>query len=93
MPIKLYNTLTRKKEILKPLKDNAIRMYTCGPTVYDCPHIGNYRAYIVSDILKRYLRFRGYAVRHVMNITDVDDKTIKSNRAYRGNGCPREQTA
>jgi len=80
MPIKLYNTLTRKKEILKPLRGNVIRMYTCGPTVYDYPHIGNYRAYIVSDILKRYLRLRGFAVRHVMNITDVDDKTIKGAR-------------
>ena len=80
MAIKLYNTLTRKKEILKPLRDNVIRMYTCGPTSYNYPHIGNYRAYIVSDILKRYLRFSGYGVRHVMNITDVDDKTIAGAR-------------
>ena len=80
MAIRFYNTLIRKKEVLKPLRGNVIRMYTCGPTVYDYPHIGNYRAYMVSDILKRYLRLRGYAVRHVMNITDVDDKTIKGAR-------------
>jgi len=80
MAIKLYNTLTRKKEVLKPIKGNVIRMYTCGPTVYDYPHIGNYRAYMVSDILKRYLRLRGYGVRQVMNLTDVDDKTIAGAR-------------
>lgn len=83
MPIKLYNTLTQKKEAFKPLKDNIVKMYTCGPTVYDYPHLGNYRAYIVSDILKRYLRYRGKDVRHVMNITDVDDKTIKGARSQK----------
>ncbi len=77
MTIKLFNTLTRKKELLKPITEGLVKMYTCGPTVYDFPHIGNYRAYIVSDLLKRYLRFRGIKVKHVMNITDVDDKTIR----------------
>jgi len=80
MVLKLFNTLKRKKEELKPLRDKQINMYTCGPTVYDYPHLGNYRAYIASDILKRYLRLRGYKVKHVMNITDVDDKTIKGSR-------------
>ena len=77
MTLKLYNTLTRKKEVFKPIKNKQVRMYTCGPTVYDYAHIGNFRAYICSDILKRYLRYKGFKVKHVMNITDVEDKTIK----------------
>ena len=77
MPLKLYNTLTRKKEVFKPLKENIVKLYTCGPTVWDYAHIGNFRAYICSDILKRYLKYKGFKVKHVMNITDVDDKTIK----------------
>ncbi len=77
MALKLYNTLTRKKELFKPLKKGEVKIYTCGPTVYDFAHIGNFRAYICSDILKRYLKYKGFKVKHVMNITDVDDKTIK----------------
>src|SRR3989338_1331440 len=77
MPLKLYNTLTRKKEAFKPIKDKIVKLYTCGPTSYDFAHIGNFRAYICSDILKRYLKYKGFKVKHVMNITDVDDKTIK----------------
>ncbi|MBI2542338.1 cysteine--tRNA ligase [Candidatus Woesearchaeota archaeon] len=77
MTLRLYNTLTREKEIFKPIKGKAVKMYTCGPTVYDFAHIGNFRAYVCSDILKRYLKYSGYKVKHVMNITDVDDKTIK----------------
>ena len=77
MPLKLYNTLTRKKEPFKPIKDKIAKLYTCGPTVYDFAHIGNFRAYVCSDILKRYLKYKGFNVKHVMNITDVDDKTIK----------------
>lgn len=77
MPLKLYNTLTRKKEAFIPIKGKEVKMYSCGPTVYDFAHIGNFRAYVCSDILKRYLKYSGFKVRHVMNITDVDDKTIK----------------
>ncbi len=77
MPLKLYNTLIRKKEIFKPIKDKIVNIYSCGPTTYDYAHIGNFRAYICSDILKRYLKYKGFKVKHVMNITDVDDKTIK----------------
>src|SRR3989344_5666019 len=77
MPLKLYNTLTKKKEAFKPIKDKEVRMYSCGPTIYHFAHIGNFRAYICSDILKRYLKYSGFKVKHVMNITDVDDKTIK----------------
>jgi cysteinyl-tRNA synthetase len=69
--IKLYNTLTRKKEIFRPLKDKKVGLYTCGPTVYWFAHIGNLRTYIFEDILKRVLIYNGYKVKHVMNITDV----------------------
>src|SRR3989338_7268701 len=71
----LFNTMTRRKEELKPNGD--VRMYFCGPTVYDFAHIGNFRAYMASDLLKRYLEYKGHFVKLVMNITDVDDKTIK----------------
>lgn len=74
--LKLYNILTRRKEIFRPIKAGFVRMYTCGPTVYDYAHIGNFRAYIASDLLKRYLLYKGLRVKHVMNLTDVDDKTI-----------------
>jgi len=74
--IKFYNTLTKKKEEFMPIEDKIVKMYTCGPTVYDFAHIGNFRAYIFEDLLHRYLEFRGYKVVRVMNITDVDDKTI-----------------
>ncbi|MBC7363447.1 MAG: cysteine--tRNA ligase [Candidatus Aminicenantes bacterium] len=75
--IRFYNTLSGKIEEFIPLRENEVRLYTCGPTVYDYPHIGNYRAYIFEDLLKRFLLFAGYRVIHVMNITDVDDKTIR----------------
>jgi cysteinyl-tRNA synthetase len=78
--MKLYNTLTRQKEEFSPINPKEVRMYTCGPTVYNSPHIGNYRAYIFADILKRTLLYRGYAVKHIMNITDVDDKTIRDSQ-------------
>jgi len=80
MALKIYNTLTRKKEIFKPIKKGFVGVYTCGPTVYDFAHIGNFRAYICGDVLKRYLKYKGFKVKHVMNITDVDDKTIKGSR-------------
>lgn len=77
--LKIYNTLTRKKEIFKPIKKKEVGLYTCGPTVYDYAHIGNFRSYIFEDILRRYLEYLGYKVKHVMNITDVDDKTIRNS--------------
>lgn len=78
--LKLYNTLTRKKEEFKPINPPQVGLYTCGPTVYNYPHIGNYRAYILGDILKRYLKYIGYEIKHVMNLTDVDDKTIHNSQ-------------
>ena len=75
-----FNTLTRKKEIFKPLEADKVKMYTCGPTVYDFAHIGNFRAFLFEDLLKRWLVSRGFNVTHVMNLTDVDDKTIKGSQ-------------
>ncbi len=78
--IHFFNTLTRKKEIFKPLEEGKVRIYTCGPTVYDFAHIGNFRAFLFEDLLKRWLVYRGFKVTHVMNLTDVDDKTIKGSQ-------------
>jgi cysteinyl-tRNA synthetase len=79
MPLRLFNTLSGKVEEFQPLTDNEVRMYACGPTVYDYGHIGNFRTFIAVDILRRFLRQSGYKVRHVMNITDVDDKIIRNS--------------
>ncbi len=81
MSLIFYNTLTRRAEEFKPLGEGRVKMYTCGPTVYNFAHIGNFRAYIFEDLLRRYLKFRGYQVTQVMNLTDVDDKTIRGARA------------
>ena len=81
MALKLYNTLSREKEIFTPIDPKEVHIYTCGPTVYNYPHIGNYRAYVFGDILKRYLKYAGYNVKHIMNITDIDDKTIRDSIA------------
>jgi len=75
MKLKLYNTLTRKKEIFKPLKGKSVGIYTCGPTVYWYQHIGNLRSYVFPDILKRLLKVQGYKIKHVVNITDVGHLT------------------
>ena len=75
-PLNLYNTETRQKQTLKPLEGNTIRMYTCGPTVYNYAHIGNFRTYIFEDLLRRTIKFFGMNIIQVMNLTDVDDKTI-----------------
>ena len=80
MPLKLYNTLTRKKVIFKPIKQGFVGIYTCGLTVYNYGHIGNFRAFIDADILKRYLEYKGFKIRHITNITDVDDKTIRDSQ-------------
>ena len=90
MDIYFYNTLTRKKELFEPLDSQEIRMYSCGPTVYKNATIGNMRTNIFQDILRRMLRYNGYKIKHVMNITDVghlvsdgdegEDKMLKSAR-------------
>jgi cysteinyl-tRNA synthetase len=71
MDIKLYNTLSKRIEIFKPLQENRVGMYSCGPTVYSHPHIGNFRSFLVADLLKRFLELKGFTVTHIMNITDV----------------------
>ena len=83
MALRLYNTLSGKIEEFQPLQNNEVRMYACGPTVYDYGHIGNFRTFVAVDILRRFFRQSGVAVRHVMNITDVDDKIIR-NSAHEG---------
>lgn len=77
--LKLYNTLSNQVEEFKPLELNKASMYVCGPTVHDFAHIGNFRTFLFADLLRRYLKFKGYAVHHVMNITDVDDKIIRKS--------------
>ena len=98
MSIKIYNTRTRTKEEFKPIDSKEVRMYTCGPTVYDFAHIGNLRAYLFMDTLRRTLKYNGYSLKHVMNITDVghltsdadegEDKMMKASR--RENKSPWE---
>jgi len=78
--ISFFNTLTRRKEKFTPIEKGKVQMYTCGPTVYGYAHIGNFRAFLFEDLLKRWLEYRGYKVTHVMNLTDVDDKTIRGSQ-------------
>src|SRR5580765_103749 len=79
MPLKFFNTLSRSVQEFFPLDAGGkkVGMYCCGPTVYDFAHIGNWRTFVFGDLVRRYLEFKGYAVQHVMNITDIDDKIIK----------------
>ncbi|CAN5484946.1 MAG: cysteine--tRNA ligase [Acidobacteriota bacterium] len=74
--LKFYNTLSRQTEEFQPLEDNKVRMYICGPTVWNFAHIGNFRTFIFGDILRRYLKFKGYELTHVFNLTDIDDRII-----------------
>ena len=83
-----FNTLTRKKEAFVSLEAGKVKMYTCGPTVYDFAHIGNFRAFLFEDLLKRWLVQRGFKVTHIMNLTDIDDKTIKGSQKQ---GVPLQQ--
>lgn len=76
--IKIYNTLTRKKEVFQPLEQGRVKMYVCGPTVYNYIHVGNGRSVVSFDTIRRYLEYRGYEVDYVMNFTDVDDKIIRT---------------
>ncbi len=76
MPLKIYNTLTRKKEEFIPLKSGEVGMYVCGPTVYNYIHIGNARPFIIFEVVRRFLKFKGYKVKYIQNLTDIDDKMI-----------------
>lgn len=85
MTIRFFNTLTNKLDVFRPIVDGQAGLYTCGPTVYDYAHIGNFRAFVFEDLLRRFLEASGYKVKHVMNLTDVDDKTIAgANKAGLG---------
>jgi len=85
MSMKIYNTLTRKKEEFKPIKEGCISMYVCGPTVYDVPHIGHARSAYAFDVVRRYFRYKGYEVKFARNVTDVDDKIInKAKEEFKG---------
>ena len=77
MSIKFFNTINKKKETFNSINPRSVRIYTCGPTVYDAAHIGNFRTFLFEDLLKRFLLHKNYEVYHIMNITDVDDKTIR----------------
>ncbi len=79
MEVKFYNSYTNKKEIFKPLNPENVKIYSCGPTVYNYAHIGNFRSFIFSDVLRRSLKLLGYKVNHTMNITDIDDKIINAS--------------
>ncbi len=88
MSLKLYNTLTRREEVFEPIDPNQVRMYYCGVTVYDYCHLGHARACIVWDVIRRYLKWRGYGVRYVQNFTDIDDKIL--NRAVKEGSTMQE---
>lgn len=79
--LRFYNTLTKKIEDFKPIKNKEVKIYSCGPTTYSYVHVGNLRAFLFYDVLRRYLKYRGFKVKQVMNITDVDDKTIKGAKS------------
>ncbi|MFH0876495.1 MAG: cysteine--tRNA ligase [archaeon] len=81
MALKIYNTLKREKVEFRTVHKGVARIYSCGPTVYNYPHIGNLRSFVFSDTLRRYIKYKGYNVLHVMNLTDVDDKTIKGSKS------------
>ena len=78
MNLKVYNTATRSIDAFKPFEQGKVRVYACGPTIYDHAHIGNFRSFLFFDLVHRYLEWCGYEVRFVMNLTDVDDKVIKA---------------
>src|SRR3989344_5271083 len=81
MPIYIYNSVTQKKEQFEPIKKGEVGIYNCGPTVYNTAHIGNFRTFVLDDIIRRVFEYEGYKVTQVMNTTDVDDKTIRRSQA------------
>ena len=83
MSLKVYNTIQREKEVFVPAEGNTVRMYVCGVTVYDDCHLGHARAYVSFDVVRRYLEYKGYRVKHLQNFTDIDDKVIAKARTYK----------
>ncbi len=88
MSLAVYNTMSRRKEEFQPREEGKVSMYVCGPTVYNYIHVGNARTYLVFDVIRRYLAYKGYEVLYVQNFTDVDDKII--NRAREEGKAPEE---
>ena len=88
---RLYNTLTRSVDVFEPADGQTVRMYTCGPTVYNPAHVGNFRTFLFEDLLRRVLRLRGWNVMQIMNLTDVDDKIIKRAAEAVATGYQRHQ--
>src|SRR5688500_3818649 len=80
MSLHLHNTLTKQLDLLQPLDPSRVTIYSCGPTVYDHVHIGNLSSFITADLLRRVVQANGYTVKHTMNFTDVDDKTIRRSK-------------
>ncbi|HDO41790.1 MAG TPA: cysteine--tRNA ligase, partial [Candidatus Bathyarchaeota archaeon] len=80
MGLKIFNTMGMRKEEFTPLRKGEVRIYVCGPTVYDFIHVGNARAFVIADVVRRYLEYKGYKVTLVSNITDIDDKMIKRSQ-------------
>src|SRR3989337_3597238 len=78
--LKVYNTLTRKLEVFKPLKGKKVKMFVCGLTPYDSPHIGHAKTYVAFDIIARYLKYKGYDVYYLQNVTDVEDRLIERSK-------------
>src|SRR3954449_12896185 len=78
--LRIHNTLSGQLEEFRPLNEGEVRMYYCGPTVWNYGHIGNFRSAVAADVLRRYLKFKGYKVTHVMNITDVEDRIIAESQ-------------
>ncbi|MFN2368597.1 MAG: hypothetical protein ABR605_06545, partial [Desulfurivibrionaceae bacterium] len=78
-PLKLYNSLASKKQLFAPLAEGHVKIFTCGPSIYDRPHLGNYRTFLYEDVLQRYLEYLGYGVERLINFTDVEDKSIVSS--------------
>ena len=81
--LQIYNSLSKRKEVFRPSSGKTVKLYTCGPTVYSRPHIGNFRTYSYEDIVKRYLMYLGFRVKHVMNITDFDSTVLREVRKTR----------
>ena len=81
----VYDTLSRRNKKFAPVRKGEVRMYTCGPSVYSAPHIGNFRTYIVEDVVKRVLISNGCRVNHIMNITDIEDKMVRAAKGSMGN--------
>jgi len=88
--LKLYNTLTKRLENFQPMEKGKVRLITCGPSIYQLPHIGNYRTFIFEDILQRYLEYLGYRVERVITINDVEDKSLAEAEKQRSGDCHRK---